>query len=112
MILQVRQRIEPLSNVADALAALIGSGVVNTFEDPVNPNNHDPFRIPPALAIEIICDDDKAGNAKAGFYAAGFEVPTGTGAARDPGTVDPVTLTVTLRTRTIQKTTRWELTSA
>ena len=34
MILVVREHLEPLTNVADALAALIGSGVVGTFEIP------------------------------------------------------------------------------
>jgi hypothetical protein len=95
MIIVVRQRIEPLTSVADALAALIGSGVVSTFENPDDPKNRDPFIIPPTKAIEVVCDDNKAGYAKAGFYAAGFEVRTGTGAAHDPGEKDPVTLTVT-----------------
>jgi hypothetical protein len=95
MIIQVRDRVELVRNVANALAALIGSGVAATFKNPEDPNNPDPFRLPPALAIEVICDDAKAGYAKAGFYAAGFEVPTATGAAPDPGANDPVTLTVT-----------------
>jgi hypothetical protein len=95
MILIVREHLEPLANVADALAALIGSGVVGTFEIPEDPDNKDAFRIPPTKAIQIICDNDKAGCAKAGFYAAGFEVTTATGAAHDPGDIDPVTITLT-----------------
>ena len=95
MILIVKQRVELLSNVADALAVLIGCGLVGTFTIPEDPDNKDPFRIPPTQAIQVICDNDKAGYVKAGFYAAGFEVPTAAGAAHDPGDDDPVTLTVT-----------------
>ena len=95
MVIIVKQRIEPLTSVAPPLAALIGSGVVGTFTNPDDPNNLDPFSIPPTKAIEVVCDDDKAGYAKAGFYAAGFTVQTATGATHDPGTNDPVTLTVT-----------------
>ena len=95
MIIQVRQRVEPLSNVGAALAALLGAGVAKVFPSPHEDKNVDPYRIPPAPAIEVNCDDDKAGLAKAGFYAAGFEVPTPTGPAQDPGTHDPVILTVT-----------------
>ena len=66
------------------------------FDEPGDdPNNPDPFSIPPTKAIEVVCDDKKAGYAKAGFYAAGFTVQTATGATHDPGTNDPVTLTVT-----------------
>ena len=48
MIILVEQRVEPVRNVQDALAALIGSGVVSTFQDPDDPENThpDPFRIP------------------------------------------------------------------
>jgi hypothetical protein len=88
MILLVRQGLEQLTDVTDALLALLGSGVLSTFDG-------DPFGIPPTKAIEVVCDDDKAGYAKAGFQAAGFEVPTFTGAAHDPGDSDPVILTVT-----------------
>src|SRR6266478_1445521 len=98
MIILVEQHLEPLTNVAEALAALIGSGVVSTFNNPDDPTGKDPFalRVPATTrGIEVICDDNKAGYAKAGFHAAGFEVPTGTGAAHDPGDIDPVTLTVT-----------------
>ena len=95
MIILVRQGLEQLTNVTDALAALIGCGVVSTFGNPDDPKHPDPFRIPPTKAIQVICDDDKAGYAKAGFHAAGFEVPTATGPANDPGDIDPVTLTVT-----------------
>ena len=96
MIVLVKQRLEPLTNVAEALAALIGSGVVRTFKDPDDPTHPDPFRVPATTrGIEVICDDDKAGYAKAGFYAAGFEVPTATGAAHNPGDIDPVTITLT-----------------
>ena len=95
MIILVRQGLEQLTNVADALAALIGCGVVSTFDNPDDPTHPDPFRIPPTKAIQVICDDDKTGYAKLGFYAAGFDVRTGTGAAHDPGDIDPVTLTVT-----------------
>ena len=98
MIILVKQRQEPLGNVAEALAALIGSGVVSTFKNPDDPEGKDPFalRIPATTqGIEVICDDNKAGYAKAGFFAAGFQVPTGTGGAHDPGDIDPVTLTVT-----------------
>lgn len=98
MIILVKQKQEPLANVTEALAALIGSGVVSTFKNPDDPTGKDPFglRIPATTQdVEVICDDNKAGYAKAGFYAAGFDVPTGTGAAPDPGENDPVTLTVT-----------------
>ena len=98
MIILVKQRVEPVRNVPDALAALIGSGVVSTFQDPDDPENThpDPFRIPVTTqAISVICDNNKAGYAKAGFNEAGFQVPTATGAAHDPGDNDPVTLTVT-----------------
>lgn len=96
MIILVKQRIEPLGRVAHALAALIGSGVVSTFENPEDPKNPDPFRIPATTqGIEVICDDDKAGDAKAGFYESGFQVPTATGSAHDPGDINPVNLTVT-----------------
>ncbi len=103
MIILVRQRVEPLTSVSAALAALLGAGVAKTFampgapgvQDSSRPNYPDPFRIPPAQAIQVDCDDDKAGYAKAGFYAAGFEVPTATGAAHDPGANDAVTLAVT-----------------
>ena len=98
MIILVEQRVEPVRNVQDALAVLIGSGVVSTFQDPDDPENThpDPFRVPVTTrAISVICDDSKAGYAKAGFYEAGFQVPTATGAAHDPGESDPVTLTVT-----------------
>lgn len=98
MIILVAQRQEPLRNVAEALAALIGSGVVSTFNNPDDPTGKDPFgmRIPATTqAIEVICDDDKTGYAKLGFYAAGFQVRTATGAAHDPGDIDPVTLSVT-----------------
>ena len=98
MIILVKQRVEPVRNVPDALAALIGSGVVSTFKDPDDPENThpDPFRISVSTqGIEVICDDNKAGFAKAGFNEAGFQVPTATGAAHDPGESDPVTLTVT-----------------
>ena len=95
MVIIVKQRIEPLTSVAPPIAALVGSGVVGTFTNPDDPNNPDPFSIPPTKAIEVVCDDKKAGYAKAGFYAAGFTVQTATGATHDPGTNDPVTLTVT-----------------
>src|SRR5208282_1627590 len=89
MILQVRQHLEPLNHVGDAVAALIGSGVLKVFPD------KEPIHYPPARAIEVNCDDDQGGYAKAGFYAAGFEVPTATGAAHAQPVKDPVTLTAT-----------------
>ena len=88
MVLLVRQGLEQLTNVTDALVVLLGSGVLSTFDG-------DPFGIPPTKAIEVVRADANAAYAKAGFQAAGFEVPTFTGAAHDPGDSDPVTLTVT-----------------
>jgi hypothetical protein len=95
VIISVRQRVEPLTNVGAALAALLGAGVAKVFGSPEKEKNVDPYRIPPARAIEVNCDDEKAGYAKAGFYAAGFEVPTATGAAPEPEGNDLVVLTVT-----------------
>ena len=87
-VIQVRARQEPLTHVKDALAALIGAGVAKVFDD------GEPMHIPPAPAIEVNCDVDKAGYAKAGFYAAGFEVPTPTGSANGPAEDNPVILAV------------------
>jgi hypothetical protein len=98
MLILVQRRVEPLTSVLDALAALIGSKVANSFIDPNdrdNPNP-DPFRFSATTeALQVNCDSNKAGYAKAGFYAAGFDVSTATGAAHDPGDIDPVIVTVT-----------------
>jgi hypothetical protein len=88
-VIQVRAHLEPLNHVKDALSALLGAGVAKMFDD------GEPFHIPPAQAIEVNCDVDKAGYAKAGFYAAGFEVPTATGPAVAPAEDNPMILTVT-----------------
>jgi hypothetical protein len=89
MILQVRARQETLDHVGDAVAALIGCGILKVFPD------GEPVHVPPAQAAEVTCDDNLAGYAKAGFYAAGFEVPTPTGPAPAPPQNNLITLTVT-----------------
>ena len=66
MIISVRQRVEPLTNLGAALAALLGANVVKVFPPPHENDNVDPFRIPPAAAIAVNCDDNRAGYAKAG----------------------------------------------
>jgi len=95
MIIQVRSHQEPLGHVGAALAALLGAAVAKVFVGNDAYKNVDPYRIPPANAIEVNCDDNKAGYAKRGFETAGFQVPTASGVAHDPGPNDPVTLTVT-----------------
>ena len=89
MILTVRPRLATLDHVGDAVAALLGAGILQVFPD------GEPVHIPPVEAVEVTCDTAQGGYAKAGFYAAGFEIPTATGPAAAPPSNNPTTLTVT-----------------
>src|SRR5215470_9447435 len=89
MILTVRAGQETLDHASDAVAVLIGAGILRVFDD------GEPVRIPPGEAIEVTCDANQAGYAKAGLVAAGFEVPTATEPAQPPPQNSIVTLTVT-----------------
>lgn len=90
MILRVVKRQVPLDHLLSAALALIGAGVLKLFDD------GEPVRLPPVPdSGQVTCDTAQGGYAKAGLYAAGFDVPTATEPAPDPGTIQPVvTLTV------------------
>ncbi len=90
MILTVRPGRQTLDHVGDAVAALIGAGILQVFPD------GEPVHIPPLQGAEVTCDTAQGGYAKAGLYAAGFEIPTATEPATAPAQNNPVTLTVTL----------------
>jgi hypothetical protein len=59
MILQVRPHGAGLDDVRDALAALLGAHVLAAFKKLEDPDNLDPFLIPSAVVIDVICDNDK-----------------------------------------------------
>lgn len=88
IILTVRARLETLDHVGPAAEALLGAGILNLFDD------GELVRVPPAAAAAVICDTAQGGYAKAGFYAAGFDVPGATEPAPAPALGDIVTLTV------------------
>ncbi len=90
MLIRVVKKQVPLDHLLPAALALIGAGILKLFDD------GEPIRLPPVPdSGQVTCDTAQGGYAKAGLYAAGFDVPTATEPAPDPGTINPVvTLTV------------------
>jgi hypothetical protein len=89
MIIKVEPRQAILDHLLPAALALIGAGVLKLFPGDV------PARMTPAgTAGEVTCDTAQGGYAKAGLFAAGFDIPTATEPAPAPGKKDVVTLTV------------------
>ena len=90
MILTVKPRLETLAHSGDAAVALFGAGILQKFADGTV------LRIPATSdAVEVTCDVAQGPYAKAGFVAAGFEVPTPTDPATRPVKNNPLTITVT-----------------
>ena len=89
MIIKVEPRQAILDHLLPAALALIGAGVLKLFPDKV------PVRMTPAgTAGQVTCDTAQGGYAKAGLFAAGFDIPTATEPAPAPGKKDVVTLSV------------------
>ena len=92
MIIKVEPRQAILDHLLPAALALIGAGILKFF---IDDGKEVPVRITPAgTAGQVTCDTTQGGYAKAGLYAAGFDIPTATGPAPAPGKIDVVTLTV------------------
>jgi hypothetical protein len=88
MIITVARRQQKLDHLLAAALALIGAGVLNLFDD------KEPVRTPGGTRGQVTCNVSRGGYAKAGLYAAGFNIPTATEPAPGPGKNDVVTLTV------------------
>ena len=89
MIITVVPKTQQLDHLLPAALALIGAGVLKFFDD----EKKVPVRNAGTRGL-VTCDVPQGGYAKAGLYLAGFDIPTATGPAHDPGRNDVVTLTV------------------
>ena len=91
MIISVVPKKQQLDHLLPAALALIGAGILKFFIDP------DGKKLPVRAGGsrgQVTCDIPQGGYAKAGLVFAGFEIPTATEPAQDPGKNDVVTLTV------------------
>ena len=87
MIIKVEPKGEQLDHLLPAALALIGAGVLKLFPDDV------PVRMTPAgTAGQVTCDTAQGGYAKAGLFAAGFDIPTATEPAPAPPKDNVLTL--------------------
>jgi len=93
IIVTVAPRQARLDHLLPAALALIGADILKFFI--AHDQRKLPVRITPGgTRGEVTCDKAQGGYAKAGIYAAGFDIPTSTEPAPAPGKKDIVTLTV------------------